>query len=90
MKDEILWLGIQAGLEASHFVVFLTRKRWIWNLILLMYAIFKEEVKQLPAEVDAIYKEKYAQFTTEDYKTFESDRAAFDWSSKQAYIVMLI
>ena len=24
----------------------------------------------------------------EDYKTFESERAAFDWASKQAYIVM--
>ena len=51
-------------------------------------SLYQEEVKQLPAEVDAIYKEKYAQFTTEDYKTFESDRAAFDWSSKQVYIVM--
>ena len=37
----------------------------------------QEEVKQLPAELDAIVK-KYAQFTTEDYKTFESDRVAFD------------
>ena len=48
----------------------------------------QEEVKQLPPEVDAAYRQKYAQFTTEDYKTFESERAAFDWSSKQAYIVM--
>ena len=48
----------------------------------------QEEVKQLPPGVDAAYRQKYAQFTTEDYKTFESERAAFDWSSKQAYIVM--
>lgn len=33
-------------------------------------------------------KKNMLKFTTEDYKTFESDRAAFDWSSKQAYIVM--
>ena len=26
--------------------------------------------------------------TTSDFKTFESERAAFDWASKQAYIVM--
>ena len=45
-------------------------------------------MKQLPAEVDAAYREKYAQFTKEDYKTFESERAAFDWASKQTYIVM--
>ena len=80
--------GIQAGLEASHFVVFLTRKKVDLEFDSPYVRYIQEEVKQLPAEVDAIYKEKYAQFTTEDYKTFESDRAAFDWASKQAYIVM--
>ena len=80
--------GIQAGLEASHFVVFLTRKKVDLEFDSPYVRYIQEEVKQLPAEVDAIYKEKYAQFTTEDYKTFESDRAAFDWSSKQVYIVM--
>ena len=78
-----------AGLEASHVVVFLTRKKSILNLILHISVTYsRRELKQLPAEIDAVYREKYAQFTTSDFKTFESERAAFDWSSKQAYIVM--
>ena len=70
--------GIHAGLEASHFVVFLTRKKVDLEFDSPYVRYIQEEVKQLPAEVDAIYKEKYAQFTTSDYKTFESERAAFD------------
>lgn len=80
--------GIQAGLEASHFVVFLVRKKQDLEFDSTYIRHIQEAVKQLPAEVDAVYREKYAQFTTEDYKTFESERAAFDWASKQAYIVM--
>jgi len=80
--------GIHAGLEASHFVVFLTRKKVDLEFDSPYVRYIQETVKQLPAEIDAVYREKYAQFTKEDYKTFESERAAFDWSSKQAYIVM--
>ena len=80
--------GILAGLEASHLVVFLARKKTDLEFDSSYIRYIQEEVKQLPAEVDAAYREKYAQFTKEDYKTFESERAAFDWSSKQAYIVM--
>ena len=80
--------GIHAGLEASHLVVFLTRKKVDLEFDSPYVRYIQETVKQLPAEIDAVYREKYAQFTKEDYKTFESERAAFDWSSKQAYIVM--
>lgn len=80
--------GILAGLEASHVVVFLVRKKADLEFDSTYIRHIQEEVKQLLAEVDAAYREKYAQFTTEDYKTFESERAAFDWASKQAYIVM--
>ena len=80
--------GILAGLEASHVVVFLARKKSDLEFDSPYIRHIQEEVKQLPPEVDAAYRQKYAQFTTEDYKTFESERAAFDWSSKQAYIVM--
>ena len=80
--------GILAGLEASHVVVFLVRKKVDLEFDSSYVRYIQETVKQLPAEVDAAYREKYAQFTTSDYKTFESERAAFDWASKQAYIVM--
>ena len=80
--------GILAGLEASHVVVFLARKKADLEFDSSYIRYIQEEVKQLPAEIDAVYREKYAQFTKEDYKTFESERAAFDWASKQTYIVM--
>ena len=80
--------GIHAGLEASHLVVFLTRKKVDLEFDSPYVRYIQETVKQLPAEIDAAYREKYAQFTTSDYKTFESERAAFDWASKQAYIVV--
>ena len=80
--------GILAGLEASHVVVFLACKKADLEFDSSYIRHIQEEVKQLPAEVDAAYREKYAQFTKEDYKTFESERAAFDWASKQTYIVM--
>ncbi len=58
-------MGIQAGLEASHLVVFLTRKKVDLEFDSPYIRHIQEEVKQLPAEVDAAYREKYAQFTTE-------------------------
>ena len=51
-------------LEAGHFVVFLARKKLILNSILHICRHIQEEVKQLPAEVDASIPKKYAQFTT--------------------------
>ena len=60
--------GIHAGLEASHFVVFLTRKKVDLEFDSPYVRYIQEEVKQLPAEVDAAYREKYAQFTTSDLK----------------------
>ncbi|MDU6735091.1 MAG: NAD(P)H-dependent oxidoreductase [Veillonella sp.] len=75
-------------IQASHVVVFLARKKADLEFDSSYIRHIQEEVKQLPAEIDAAYREKYAQFTKEDYKTFESERAAFDWASKQTYIVM--
>ena len=64
--------GILAGLEASHVVVFLARKKVDLEFDSPYIRHIQEEVKQLPAEVDAAYREKYAQFTTSDFKTFDS------------------
>ncbi len=53
--------GIHAGLEASHFVVFLSRKKVDLEFDSSYVRYIQETVKQLPAEVDAAYREKYAQ-----------------------------
>ena len=34
------------------------------------------------------YKNAYGNFSENDFKTLESERSAFDWAGKQAYIVM--
>ena len=60
--------GILAGLEASHVVVFLARKKVDLEFDSPYIRHIQEEVKQLPAEIDAVYREKYAQFTTSDLK----------------------
>ena len=59
--------GILAGLEASHVVVFLARKKVDLEFDSPYIRHIQEEVKQLPAEIDAVYREKYAQFTTSDF-----------------------
>ncbi|MDE8715157.1 nitroreductase family protein, partial [Veillonella atypica] len=51
--------GILAGLEASHVVVFLARKKADLEFDSPYIRHIQEEVKQLPAEVDAAYREKY-------------------------------
>lgn len=80
--------GIQAGLEASHFVVILARRKQELEIDSDYITHIQNEVKELPEDMQNLYKDFYARFTTEDYKTFESERAAFDWASKQAYIVL--
>ena len=57
--------GILAGLEASHVVVFLARKKSDLEFDSPYIRHIQEEVKQLPPGVDAAYRQKYAQFTTE-------------------------
>lgn len=80
--------GIQAGLEASHFVVILARKKGDLEFDSPYIRHIQEEVKQLPKEVDEVYRGFYEGFVTNDFKTFESERAAFDWACKQSYIVL--
>ena len=58
--------GADAALqEASHFLVFLARKK-----------------------ADITFGSPYLEHIRDQHKILESDRAAFDWSAKQAYIVM--
>lgn len=47
-----------------------------------------KEIHQIPDKVYEFFREAYTNFSTKDFNTMESERAAFDWSAKQAYIVM--
>jgi len=75
-------------LSASHFVIILARKakgmkydsKYIDHMI--------KEIKQLPEDVEKMYKGFYEKFQKEDFKLLESDRTLFDWASKQTYLAL--
>ncbi|MDO7908060.1 NAD(P)H-dependent oxidoreductase [Paenibacillus sp. JX-17] len=82
----ISW-GAQGQLPtASHYVILLARKNgrydteYFWNQM--------TRVKKIPEETVRKMMDRYASFQGEDFKLFESDRALFDWASKQTYIAL--
>ena len=83
---EVSW-GAQGQLPtASHFVVILARidarydSEYVQNL--------QRTVKQMPDDLLETLKPKYRSFQENDQRLFESDRALFDWASKQTYIAL--
>jgi len=71
---------------ASHLVIFLARKDakansdYVQNLL--------KNVKKLPETVVANMTKAYGNFQEVDFKLYESERALFDWASKQTYIAL--
>lgn len=81
--------GAKAGLEgASHFVVFLANKRKDITFGSPYVDHMLKDIHQVPPEVYDFYSKVYSRFGKEDMKILDSERSAFDWTSKQAYIVM--
>lgn len=81
--------GAQGKLEsASHFMLILARKKkgmiygsgYTQNIL--------KDVHQLPEDALKLYSEFYEKFQKEDFNLLESDRALFDWASKQTYIAL--
>ena len=80
--------GIKDKLDASHFVVFLARKKADITFGSDYIRHMLKDVHQVPDEVYEFYRNAYGNFSENDFKTLESERSAFDWAGKQAYIVM--
>ena len=81
--------GAQDALDnASKFVVILANKRQDLKFGSAYMDHMLKDVHQVPDEVYNFYKDAYTNFGENTYKTFESERAAFDWSARQGYIVM--
>ncbi|KAA0547188.1 NAD(P)H-dependent oxidoreductase [Bacillus sp. BGMRC 2118] len=83
---EVSW-GAQGQLPtASHFVLILARtdarydSEYVQNL--------QKNVKQMPEDLLETLKSRYRSFQENDLHLFESDRALFDWASKQTYIAL--
>jgi nitroreductase len=83
---EVSW-GAQGQLPtASHFVVISARK----NMRYVSPDVIDhlKNVKKMPDEVIEKVSSRYRSFQEDDMRLFESERAIFDWSSKQTYIAL--
>lgn len=83
---EVTW-GAQGQLPtASHFVIILARKNVRYDSAYLREQMI--EVKQMPEEVFNQVLGRYREFQENDLNLLESERALFDWASKQTYIAL--
>lgn len=73
---------------ASHFVILLARKKvdTIYNSEYITKIM--SEVQNLPEDVANQRKSAFESFEKNDFNLLESDRAIFDWASKQTYIAL--
>ncbi len=83
-----VWGG-KAGLEgASHFVVLLARKGEEMHFGSPYVDHMLKDIHKLPKEIYDMYGNRYKDFGENHMKLFETPRAGFDWTAKQAYIVL--
>jgi nitroreductase len=79
--------GAQGQLPtASHFMIILARKDARFDSEYVQNHL--KNVKQMPDEVIETVSSRYRSFQESDLHLFESERALFDWSSKQTYIAL--
>jgi nitroreductase len=84
----IAW-GAQNSLNgASHFVILLARKKndMIYSSDYLTHMM--KDVQKLSDDVSEGRRKAFQSFQENDFNLLESDRALFDWASKQTYIVL--
>ncbi|WP_373069422.1 NAD(P)H-dependent oxidoreductase [Sulfurimonas sp.] len=85
---EFTW-GAQGTLPtASHYVIILARKKnsMIYSSEYIQHMM--SDTHKLPKDAIEMRGQFYEKFQKEDFNLLESDRAIFDWASKQTYIAM--
>ena len=84
----ITW-GAQNTLPtASHFVVILARKTKDMKYDSDYISHIMRDVHHIPQEMANMRRAKYQEFQENDFKLLESERAMFDWATKQTYIAL--
>ncbi|HVN48537.1 MAG TPA: NAD(P)H-dependent oxidoreductase [Bacteroidota bacterium] len=84
----VTW-GAQKTLPtASHYVVILARTKQDMLSDSAYIQSMMRETHKLPEEASTARTKKYANFLENDFKLLESERAIFDWASKQTYIAL--
>ncbi|ABR32534.1 NAD(P)H-dependent oxidoreductase [Clostridium beijerinckii] len=84
----VSWGAQNSFSGASHFVILLARKKvdTIYNSEYITKIM--SEVQNLPEDVANQRKSAFESFEKNDFNLLESDRAIFDWASKQTYIAL--
>ncbi len=81
--------GAQKALDgASHFVIILARKGKDMRYNSEYVDYIMKYIQKFPEDMIKARKEKCKDFQENDFKLFESEKAIFDWSSKQTYIAL--
>ena len=83
---EFAWGGINSLNGASHIVIVLARKGVTADSKHMAHML--RDVKKVSEEVENIIKDKFQGFQKDHFKLLESERALFDWASKQTYIAL--
>ena len=84
---EFAWGAINSLNGASHIVMVLARKGVTGDSE--YFDRIGKEIKNISDENLKIRKEFFTKFQKEHFKLLESERALFDWASKQTYITMV-
>ena len=73
---------------ASRFVILLAQKQadTLYSSDYITHVM--QEIQHLPPEAAQQRREKYRSFQEDDFELLESERATFDWASKQTYIML--
>jgi len=74
--------------EASHFVVILARtiEDMHYNSDYITHIM--KDIHNIPEDAINMRQKAYKNFLKNDFRLLESDRAIFDWASKQTYIAL--
>ena len=83
---EFAWGGINSLNGASHIVIVLAKKGVTADSRHMAHML--KDVKKVSGEVENIIKEEFHDFQKNQFKLLESERALFDWASKQTYIAL--
>ena len=71
---------------ASHFVVILARKDMHYSSEYIEYIM--RDIHKIEDSSRRLRKDRFKKFQENDFNLLDSDRALFDWASKQTYIAM--
>ena len=84
----ITWGGQRSLNGASHFVILLARKKADLLHDAEYISHIMNDIQSLPTEIAEGKRNAFASFQKNDFNLLESDRAIFDWASKQTYIAL--